>query len=115
MAEVNIINLQRHPVTVVPNDDAKPITFPSMGQVQVRMKVQDMTESGVIKDGFWVYSRGLPKPKANTLYIVSSLVAMFELHENGRTDLLFPWGLIKDTHGRVHGCRALCRPRKEEK
>lgn len=110
---MRIINLQRHPVTVIPNDNARPVTFPSEGMVQVRMKVQDMTDNGVVKDGFWVYTRDLPDPAPDTLYIVSSLVAMFELYQNNRTDLLFPWGLIKDSHGRVHGCRALCRPRKK--
>lgn len=112
---MKIINLQRHPVTVVPHDKAQPVTFPSEGMVQVRMKVDDLTPNGVVKDGFWVYTRDLPKPQPETLYIVSSLVAMFELYVNDRTDLLFPWGLIKDSNGRVHGCRALCRPRKQER
>lgn len=76
------------------------------------MSVENVVESGVVKQGTWTHTRGLPKPSPNTLYIVSSLVAMFELYENNRTDLLFPWGLVKD-HGKTIGCRGLCRPRKK--
>lgn len=107
---IDIINLQAHDVIVFPSETADPIMFPSQGPVQVRMEVSDVTPNGLIKTGNWTHTRNLPAPQENTLYIVSALVAMFELHTNNRTDLLFPWGMIKEK-GRIIGCKALCNPR----
>lgn len=109
---MRIINLQRHPVTVHPPNGGTPVTFPSRGQVQVRMRPENLTENGLVKRGRWTHTLDLPAPRPDTLYIVSSLVAMFELFNNDRTDMLFPWGLVKDEHGRVVGCKALCAPTK---
>lgn len=110
---MKIINLQKYPVVVIPKK-GEPISFEPEGAVQVRMDVRDVTENGVVKDGFWTHTRDLPRPAPSTLYIVSSLVAMFELYKNGRDDLLFPWGLVRSEDGRVIGCKALCRPRRSQ-
>jgi hypothetical protein len=110
---MKIINLQQYPVVLFPRKGSNPITFNPEGPVQVRMDVKNVTENGIIKDGYWTHTRNLPKPEENTIYIVSSLVAMYELYSNNRTDLVFPWGLIRNVENRVIGCKALCRPRKK--
>lgn len=107
---MNIINLHSHDVVVYPKDVAAPITFKAEGPIQVRMKVENVTENGIVKRGYWTHTRDLPSQKPETLYIVSSLVAMFELYHNNRLDLVFPWGMIRSQDGRVIACRALCRP-----
>jgi hypothetical protein len=107
---MKIVNLQANDVVVLVRDDAQPVVFPSQGSLQVRMRTEDLTENKVVKRGYWTHTRGLPKPEAGTLYIVSSLVAMFELFQNNRLDLLYPWGMVRHNDGRVIACRALCRP-----
>lgn len=105
---VNITNLQAHDIIVItPTEE---VVFPSEGRVQVRMDVRDVTGNGLLKSGHWTHTRGLPRSDQQTLYIVSALVAMFELFSNDRTDLLFPWGQVRDSSGRTLGCKALCRP-----
>lgn len=107
-----IINLQANDITVITSDDSAPVVFPSDGKLQVRMSTEDLTPNGLIKKGHWTYTRNLPEPTKDTIFIVSSLVAMFELYENDRRDLVFPWGMVRGDSGRVIACQALCSPRK---
>lgn len=107
---MKIVNLQSRDVVVYTTPEAKPIVFPSEGKLQVRMEVENLTPNGVVKRGYWTHTRGLPKQEPETLYIVSSLVAMYELYQNGRLDLVFPWALIYSHQGDVLACRALTRP-----
>lgn len=109
---MNIINLLSNDVVVYPNTEGNPIVFPSQGKLQVRMMVEDVTQNGIIKRGHWTHTRGLPDPAPDTLCIVSSLVAMFELYENDRQDLIFPWALIRGESGNVLACRSLTRPHR---
>lgn len=107
---MNIINLQANDVVVYASESANPVIFPSDGSIQVRMSVENVTPNGIVKRGHWTHTRGLPGPEKDTLYIVSSLVAMFELFHNKRMDLVFPWGMIRANNGNVIACRSLCRP-----
>lgn len=47
---------------------------------------------------------GLPEPEAWTLYVVSQLVVT---HIPERTDLAFPFDLVRDDEGTITGFRAL--------
>lgn len=49
---------------------------------------------------------GLPDPKPDTLYIVSTLI---QQACPGRADLVSPDGIIRDEQGRVTGCRGFYR------
>ena len=49
---------------------------------------------------------GLPEPQHDTLLIVSQLV--FDA-QSGRTDLLVPHDMVRDSEGRIIGCRAFAR------
>ena len=111
---MNIINLHSNDVVVYVNEHTSPIVFEAEGPIQVRMKVEDITPNGIIKRGYWTHTRNIPPQAPETLYIVSSLVAMFELYENNRLDLLFPWGMVRshEGQGQVIACRALCRPQR---
>ncbi len=111
MSDPIIVNLLAHDVNVILDDKSPPLSFPTKGQCQVRMDVRDVTTNGLIKTGHWTHTRNLPPAEPNTFFIVGGLVAMFELQHNGRTDLLFPWGLVRDQGGKVLGCKALCNPR----
>ena len=106
---INIINLLKDDVVVYVNDNVEPAVFKAQGPIQTRMKTEDVTKNGIVKKGYWTHTRGLPSPTEDTLYIVSSLTAMFELLQNSRTDLLFPWGLIRNNQTQVMACRALVR------
>ena len=53
---------------------------------------------------------GLPKPKLNNLYITSGIVAQ-EAINNGRNDIYSPHGLIRDSQGKIIGCKGLAQPR----
>lgn len=107
---MRIVNLQNNDVVVYPSEDARPIVFKAEGPIQVRMKTYDVTSGGLVKRGYWTHTKGLPDPEPETLYIVSSLVAMFELYQNNRLDLIFPWGMVRNEAGRVIACRGFCRP-----
>lgn len=107
---MNIINLLNKRVVLYKNEKLSPIIFEPEGPIQVRMKVENLTEHGIVKRGYWTHTRDLPAPHTNTLYIVSSLVAMFELFENNRRDLVFPWGMVRGESGEVFACKSLCQP-----
>ena len=112
---MNIINLHKNDVILYPRINSSPIRFEARGPIQVRMKVEDVTTNGIVKGGHWTHTRDLPDTEPETLYIVSSLVAMFELYENDRLDLVFPWGMVRTEAGNVIACRALCRPNRRSK
>jgi hypothetical protein len=54
----------------------------------------------------------LPQPADNTWYIVSTPVALASPH---RTDLLVPYGFIRDLDGNVLGSRGFARPYRGRK
>lgn len=47
----------------------------------------------------------LPNPMPNTIYIVSALVAS---RVPTRSDVFYPCCMVRDTQGRVIGCKTLC-------
>jgi hypothetical protein len=52
--------------------------------------------------------QGLPEPRTNTFYIVSSLVAQ-AAWALGRADVLCPGDIVRNENGQVIGCKSLCR------
>lgn len=106
------VNLFDKEVVLYKNESLPPIIFPPEGPIQVRCKTEDITPNGIVKRGVWTHTRDLPPSDGETLYIVGSLVAMFELYENNRLDLVFPWGKVRTESGDVIACRALVRPER---
>ena len=51
---------------------------------------------------------GLPDPQPDTMYIVSSLVAQ---RVKERDDVLVPGETVRDSEGRIVGCKSLARVR----
>lgn len=52
---------------------------------------------------------GLPEPEPGTIYVVSQLVVA---HTPERTDLAFPFDLVRDGEGTITGFRVLARLRE---
>jgi len=51
----------------------------------------------------------LPDPAPDTLYIVSAIAAR-AAHQQGRRDVVMPDDTVRDSDGRIIGCRSLARP-----
>ena len=66
------------------------------------------TASGVtipISHSYYGDVENLPNPMPNTIYIVSALVAS---RVPTRSDVFYPCCMVRDTQGRVIGCKTLC-------
>lgn len=72
-------------------------------------------DTGPIDFGIRVYDRqfsyisGLPEPEKGTLYIVSSIVAIYAAQHLNRADLVTPNDLVRNCKGAVLGCCSLSR------
>jgi hypothetical protein len=104
---MNIINLTPHDVT----ETTSGITYPASGII-ARLDHKDKLISSV--NGTPVYQklygevRNLPEPTPNTLYLVSGIM-IDVARQQGRTDLLAPGRLMKDSKGNVLGCKGFTR------
>jgi hypothetical protein len=86
------INLTPHPITVVDGADTR--TFPPSGSIaRVELPLGPVT--------------GVPDPQEGVQYIVSILVGEAL---PARRDLVIPGKQIRDTDGRIIGCRCLDLP-----
>jgi hypothetical protein len=113
---MRLVNLTPHPIHILEppythNDVI--LTIPTSGVVVSCKRVD--TYLGYVETNFGVriditntkYEEpgdDLPPTKPGTLYVVSSIVAK---HAVGRVDLLVVNGLIRNTQGRVIGCKSL--------
>lgn len=103
---MKIINLTPHPVNVLDENGKVVRTFPTSGTI-ARLEVE--TERTGIIDGIptvrtkFGKPEGLPAPTGGTFYIVSQLV---KSGSPMRPDLLVPADVVRDTEGRIIGCRA---------
>lgn len=113
---VNILNLTGHPVQMV-TLDGQIIDFPKEPRAaripQRRETVSPIHDSGTQQhiDAVEIRAtgrvKGLPPPRANTMYIVSRIVFLALPH---RTDLLVPDGAVRDKRGNVIAARRfICR------
>lgn len=101
---MSIINLTPHDVTLV-GDDGSLSVFPRTGVVA------RLTETTILDRMFagvpFVKTRygdvvDLPEEKSMTVYIVSALIRTAMSH---RRDLVSPGALVRDTDGKIIGCR----------
>lgn len=103
---MKILNLTPHPVHVIDKKGEVVRTFPASGKV-ARLEVE--TERTGVIDGIPTVRtkfgdpEGLPAPTGGTFYIVSQLIKSALPY---RADLLVPADVVRDSEGRVIGCRA---------
>ena len=98
------INLTPHDIVIF--RDGKRKLIPATGKVaRVSARCKQITDVDGIPVMQNVYGEveGLPDPEANTIYIVSSLVAC----RAQRVDVLVPNDFVRDDSGRIIGCRSL--------
>lgn len=104
---ITYVNLTPHAVVVMP-ESGDPITIPTSGTVA------RITETAHVGDGFTVVTLGeifgLPEPAAGTVF-VASMPLLMALAAKGdhRSDVVYPYGQIRDEAGRIVGCRCLAR------
>lgn len=103
-----IINLTPHAVNLYAADGSVR-TFESSGVARAAQTVQEMGELDGVRLVRVAYGApvGLPDPQDGTLYIVSALLVS-AARQSGRTvsDLLTPADTVRDTDGKIIGCRA---------
>ena len=101
-----LINLTPHDITFISENGENRIIPPSGELARVAAKTVTVgyidgipvttTEFGAVE--------GLPEPAANTIYIVSSLVAQ---RVPERIDVYVPSESVRDENGRIIGCKSL--------
>ena len=105
----NIINLTPHSITFVDANGNQIRIIEASGQLA---RVSSATETVGEIDGIPITEtvfgevEGLPAPKADTIYVVSSLVAQ---RCTDRSDVFIPSESVRDDAGRIIGCRSLGR------
>ena len=102
---MKIVNLTPHEITFV--RESGNIAIPPSGDLaRVSQKTEITGEIEGIPTTKTVYSEveGLPKPKEDTIFIVSSLVAS---RVPERLDVFIPNESVRDEQGRIIGCKSL--------
>jgi len=109
---VDIVNLTPHPVVVVGDEGQTIAEFPPSGTV-ARLS-ESATPDGATPSGIPLTNValgeiiGLPGQVTSTLYIVSMPLLMGAIAaEVTRSDLVYPYGQVRDASGRIIGCRSL--------
>jgi hypothetical protein len=116
----NLVNLTPHEVTLVGEDGGIILRIPPSGIVaRCREEVNPAGEIAVCPGGpltpevavplvkrAWGPIDGLPAPQFRTVFITSSLVAQAAWAQ-GRRDVVAPGELVRDSEGRVIGCKNL--------
>ena len=102
---MTIINLTPHEITFMGD---KKITIPASGNVaRVAVKhehVGTLNDLPIYRSVFGQVEN-LPEPKADTVYIVSAIVA--QAVKGKRDDIYIVDDTVRDENGRIIGCRAL--------
>ena len=109
-----IVNLTPHPLIVFDGDTVvfeQPPLGPPARIVEQRGNPTTLEVAGrgvglpLVRVGYDDHVAGLPSPKPGVVYVVSRVTAA---HLAGnRDDLLFPLEEVRDTSGRIIGCRLL--------
>jgi hypothetical protein len=118
----NIVNLTPHEIVLVGEDGGVTLRIPPSGIV-ARVREEQTPAGGitVLPGGpltvasvevplirrTWGEIEGLPREQFRTVYIVSALVATAAWAQ-GRRDVVCPGELVRDSEGRVVGCKNLC-------
>lgn len=115
-----LINLTPHDLHIYNGDDEHVATIPAHGQVarcrQERQRVGEVHFPGASGDDVEIpinatsfgALEGLPDPAPGFYYIVSAITAQ-AAKAAGRTDVLITDDAVRDSEGRIIGCRALAR------
>ena len=100
---MKIVNLTPH--TINYNDSVLSLVLDSAGEARCAVTRQPVASSAPVKLCRTTYGTvtGLPAPVDGTIYVVSLLVRQACPH---RTDLVSPGELIRDSAGRVVGCKS---------
>lgn len=109
-----LINLTPHAIHLVDNAGNPVLTVEASGTVARCASTREQLGNMLHTSGTWVPIThtgfgavdGLPGPQEGIHYIVSSLVAQAT---RDRSDLLIPDDTVRDSEGRIIGCRALAR------
>lgn len=103
-----MINLTPHTVTFIRDDGVELYVKPSGELARLTTKTVTIGEINGIPVTATEYGdvTGLPDPADDTIYIVSSLVASRVPH---REDVFIPNESVRDTEGRIIGCKSLGR------
>lgn len=102
-----ILNLTPHEINIG-TASIKPFGVVARVYVESISDGEFTTASGVtipISHSYYGDVENLPNPMPNTIYIVSALVAS---RVPTRSDVFYPCCMVRDTQGRVIGCKTLC-------
>ena len=109
---MEIVNLTPHEVKVLDDDDNVIATFPSVGVARARqhdVPAGEIESIPVVKTEFGEVS-GLPEPTGGVVFIVSRItVEAAQVQDRSTDDLLVTSGAVRDSQGRIVGCRAFAR------
>lgn len=100
---IKIVNLTPHTITLCGRE------IPSAGVARCQTSVEQVGEI----DGIRINRRtfgdvsGLPEPQADTVYIVSAIVA--QAVSDSRNDVYIVDETVRDEQGRIIGCNALAK------
>lgn len=105
---MTFVNLTPHEITFIFADGNELVIPPSgnLARVSVKTEKVDEVEGIPVTTSVFGEVEGLPEPKEGTAYLVSSLVAQ---RVQGRDDVFIPSDSVRDSEGRIIGCRSLGR------
>ena len=104
----DIKNLTPHSIVVILSNDIRYVITPSDSVARCSSSTEVIGEVNGVPLTRTIYGEvvGLPQPKENTIYIVSTLVA--QACPN-RDDLFIPNEIVRDTNGKIIGCKSFGR------
>lgn len=104
----DIKNLTPHSIVVILSDDIRYVITPSDTVARCTATTETIGEVNGIPLTKTSYGEvyGLPSPRDNTIYIVSSVVAQALPN---RDDLFIPNEIVRDANGKVIGCKSFGR------
>ena len=110
-----LVNLTPHPVTICAQDGGAVLTVPPSGTVA---RIAESHTPGAPVDGVPGVMvtlgevEGLPDPAPDVTCVVSTPLAMGLLAARmDRRDVVYPADMVRDSDGRIIGCRSLARLR----
>ena len=101
--KTNIVNLTPHAVSFINADGATVLTVEASGVIA---RVSSSIAGLPVTETVFGEVQDLPEQKDDTIYLVSSLVAQ---RVPERRDVFIPAESVRDSAGRIIGCRSLGR------
>jgi hypothetical protein len=114
--EVTLVNCTPHEIILCASDGTKLRSVPASGSV-ARCATERTVVGSFVFQGMMIpvatvklgAVTGLPAPRPGTIYIVSA-IAGAACKTAGRTDVVLVDDAVRDSEGRVIGCKAFARP-----